>query len=55
MSQINIDAVAFDVRVAGLSFVLSILLTLLFNQIVNLFMSKKLENIDMAESLKSVE
>ena len=28
---------------------------LIFNQIVNLFMSKKLENIDMAESLKSVE
>lgn len=55
MSQIKIDAVAFDVRVAGFSFILSILLTLLFNQIVNLFMSKKLENIDMAESLKSVE
>lgn len=55
MSQIKIDAVAFDVRVTGLSFILSIILTLLFNQIVNLFMSKKLENIDMAESLKSVE
>lgn len=55
MSQIKIDAVAFDVRVTGFSYILSIILTLLFNQIVNFFMSKKLEGIDMAESLKSVE
>lgn len=31
MSQINIDAVAFDVRVTGFSYLLSILLTFLFN------------------------
>lgn len=55
MSQINIDAISFDVRVAAVSYLLSILLTLLFNQIVNFFMSKKLEDIDMAESLKSVD
>ena len=55
MSQINIDAISFDVRVAAVSYLLSILLTLLFNQIVNFFMSKKLEGIDMAESLKSVD
>ncbi|MGN0155414.1 MAG: FtsX-like permease family protein [Lachnospiraceae bacterium] len=55
MDQIQIDAIAFDVNVKLLSFCLSVVLTLLFNQIVNFFMSKKLEKIDMAESLKSVE
>ena len=55
MSQINIDAISFDMHVTIFSYLLSILLTLLFNQIVNLFMSRKLENIDMAESLKSVD
>lgn len=55
MSQINIDAVSFDVHVTAISYLLSILLTLLFNQIVNFFMSRKLEKIDMAESLKSVD
>lgn len=55
MSQINIDAVSFDVHVKGISYLLSIVLTLLFNQIVSFFMSRKLEKIDMAESLKSVD
>lgn len=55
MSQIHVDAISFDVRVTTVSYLLSILLTLLFNQIVNFFMSRKLEKIDMAESLKSVD
>ena len=55
MSQIQIDAVAFDTHVSAVSYIISVCLTLLFNQLVNLFMSRKLENIDMAESLKSVE
>lgn len=55
MSQVKIDAIAFDVHVSAASFAISIILTLLFNQLVNLVMSRKLENIDMAESLKSVE
>lgn len=55
MKQINIDAVAFDVHITLLSYIISIVLTLLFNQLVNLFMSRKLEAVDMAESLKSVE
>ncbi len=55
MNQIQIDAIAFDVHVTAKSYVISVVLTLLFNQIVNLFMSRKLEGIDMAESLKSVE
>ena len=55
MNQIQLDTVAFDVHVTPFSFGLSVVLTLLFNQLVNFFMSKKLERIDMAESLKSVE
>lgn len=55
MSQIKIEAIAFDVHVEAGSFLLSVILTLLFNQVVNLVMSQKLEKIDMAESLKSVE
>lgn len=55
MGQINIDAVAFDVHITLVSYTISVVLTLLFNQLVNMFMSKKLEAIDMAESLKAVE
>ena len=55
MSQIKVDMVSFDVYVAPLSYVYSIVLTFVFNFLVNLIMSVKLENINMAESLKSVE
>ena len=55
MSQIKVDMVSFDVYVAPLSYVYSIVLTFVFNFLVNLIMSAKLENINMAESLKSVE
>lgn len=55
MSQINIDMISFKVQVKPASYLISVLLTLLFAGIVNLFMSAKLEAIDMAESLKSVD
>ena len=55
MTQIKVDNVAFDIHVEEVSYVISVVLTLLFNQIVNWTMSGKLEKIDMAESLKSVE
>ncbi len=55
MTQIKVDNVAFDIHVEEVSYVISVLLTLAFNQIVNWTMSGKLEKIDMAESLKSVE
>ncbi len=55
MTQIKVDNVAFDIHVEEISYVISVVLTLLFNQIVNWTMSGKLEKIDMAESLKSVE
>lgn len=55
MAQIVVDLVDFSVRVLPMSFVLSVVLTFVFNFIVNLFMEIKLEKINMAESLKSVE
>ena len=55
MSQINIDMIAFDVHVKPMSYLYSVLLTAAFTCFVNLFMSVKLERINMAESLKSVD
>lgn len=55
MSQIDIDMVSFKVQVKPVSYLISVLLTLLFAGIVNLFMSAKLDAVDMAESLKSVD
>lgn len=55
MSKIVIDAVSFDVTVHVSSYIIAFILTLVFNWLINLFMSGKLEKIDMAESLKSIE
>lgn len=55
MGQINIDMIAFAVRVKGISYVYSIFLTFLFAWSVNLVMSVKIDRINMAESLKSVD
>ena len=54
-SQIRIDTIAFDVRIAWQSVVFSILLTAVFAAIVNVVMYFKLRRISMAESLKSIE
>lgn len=55
MSRLKVDMVSFAERIEWQSFVYSILLTFLFAVIVNLAMSAKLERINMAESLKSVD
>lgn len=55
MHEINIDLVSFDVQVKWGSYLISIFLTFVFNWIVNRMMSGKLEKINMAESLKSVD
>ncbi len=55
MSQVNIDMIAFDVHVRPISYLYSILLTALFACVVNMVMSVKLDKINMAESLKSVD
>ena len=55
MDQINIDMVSFPHTVLPLSYGYSLLLTFLFAFIVNLVMFQKLDKINMAESLKSIE
>lgn len=55
MECINVEAVSFDSKITFLSYVLSVILTFIFAVIVNLFMLVKLNKINMAESLKSVE
>ena len=51
----EIDMVMFGREVHPLSFVLSIIITLVFAVIVTLVMHKHLKNVDMVEALKSVE
>lgn len=55
MAQIVVDMVSFRIRILPMSFVYSILLTFFFNFIVNAVMGSKLDKINMAESLKSID
>ena len=55
ISQIIVDLVSFKVQILPMSYVWSILLTFGFNLLVNLVMGIKLDRINMAESLKSVD
>lgn len=55
MSQIKIDMISFQVVRTWPSYVVSILLTFLFTVAVNAVMMPRLEKINMAEALKSVE
>ncbi len=55
MRQVEMDYIMFGRKVEPLSFVLSFILTIVFGLMVNHFMRKKLKNIEMVESLKSVE
>ena len=55
MTQIKIDMVWFKAMVKPMSYVYSIVLTLLSAIIVNFIFYFKLQKINMAEALKSVE
>lgn len=55
MYEINIDLIAFDTHVRMISYIYSMVLTLIFTALVNRFMNRKLERISMTESLKSVD
>lgn len=55
MHEVDIDMISFDVHVRPVSYLLSVLLTFAFTWIVNRIMSGKLNRINMAESLKSVD
>ena len=55
MSRIIIDLVCFPIKISPLSYLWSVLLTFGFTAFVNFVMGFRLEKINMAESLKSVE
>ena len=55
MAQIDIDMIAFDVHIAPLSMLYSIVLTFVFAVFVCGVMNRKLDAINMAESMKSIE
>ena len=55
MSQLIVDMVAFKTRILPATYIISTVLTFVFTIIVNAVMELKLEKINMAESLKSVE
>lgn len=55
MAKIQVDMVSFAVQIRPVSYVYSVLLTFLFYVIVDRIMAVKLDRINMAESLKSVE
>ena len=55
MGQVEMDYVIFGRRVFNRSLVFSVLMTIGFGLLVNLFMRRNLQKIQMVESLKSVE
>lgn len=55
MDQVVIDLMCFDVHIEPLSYVMSVVITFVFALIVNFVMYFKLDKINMAESLKSIE
>lgn len=55
MYNINIEMVSFKKLITPASYLLSLLFTFIFAMLVNAFMYFKLEKINMAESLKSIE
>lgn len=55
MDQIKVEAVSFKVQIFGSSYLISVLVTFMITLLVNLMLMKKIERINMAESLKSIE
>ena len=55
MDCINVEGIAFQNTINFISFVIAIILTFVFAIFVDIFMYGKLQRIDMAESLKSIE
>ncbi|NLO82323.1 MAG: ABC transporter permease [Clostridiales bacterium] len=55
MDQINIEMVSFKKQIFGSSYIIAVVVTFMITFLVNLMLQKKIEKINMAESLKSVE
>ena len=55
MAAAEQDMIMFEVNIKTLSYILSIIITIIFSVVVQIFTHFKLKKIDMIESLKSVE
>ena len=55
MAIIQVDYMHYDVRISALSYALAFAVTVVFALAANLSMRPKLDRVNMAESLKSVE
>ena len=55
MNVINMDMIMFGMTIKPLSYVYSFAITMVFTVVVSMFMRRPLANIQMVESLKSVE
>ena len=55
MAQIQVEGMYFPAKVAPLSYVIAMVLTIVFALVITMLMRPKLDHIDMAESLKSIE
>lgn len=55
MHMIVVENMSFDIHVSFLGYALSVVFTIIFALIVNLFMRREIRKIPMAESLKAVE
>jgi len=55
MAQVQIDMMYFQARILPISYLYSILLTFVFTMLVNFAMYFRIQQVPMAESLKSVE
>lgn len=55
MNEIKVEMVSFKQQIFGVSYIISLLTTFIITFLVNLMLRKKINKINMAESLKSVE
>ena len=55
MDRINVDFINFRMHISLASFAIAFVATFVFTLLVDLVMRRKLDRINMAESLKSVE
>jgi putative ABC transport system permease protein len=53
--QIQVENMYFPIKIAPLSYVISVVLTMVFSILITRFMRPRLKKIKMAESLKSIE
>ena len=55
MGVVNVDFVRFQAQISPLSFIIGIIMTVMVTLVVDKMLGKKIDKINMAESLKSVE